>query len=117
MNIGLTALTISCVFTFGFIPVSNGCCCTVFPAPCFLQLYNCNIFGCNCAYEKCTEGWTEHAIPSHCDPDEKCSAKRFRNGFEVNQWPLSEPNERFLLVDLNKDGSITFDEFNFLFGM
>ena len=89
MNIGLTALTISCIFTFGLIPVSNSCCCTLFPAPCFLSPYNCNIFGCNCAYDKCTEGWWEGAIPRHCDPDERCCEpgcpdKRFQNGFEVN---------------------------------
>ena len=27
-----------------------------------------------------------------------------------------DPEVRFHLVDLNKDGSITFDEFNFVFG-
>ena len=83
MNIGLTALTISCVFTFGFIPVSNGCCCTVFPAPCFLSPYNCNIFGCNCAYEYCLHG-TCMVPNSWCDPDEKCSSKRIHNMIEVN---------------------------------
>ena len=81
MNI---ALTISCFLIFGFIHEGNGCCCTV---GCSFR-ENCNIFGCNCKYEKCSERDPGSLIglqPFWCDPNEKCSAKKFRrNMIEVN---------------------------------
>ena len=82
MNI---ALTISCFLIFGFIHEGNGCCCTI---NCFLIGYNCNIFGCNCAFEKCTQG--VYPIPGNCDPDEKCSDKKFRYRIEVIKFSMTE---------------------------
>ena len=37
-------------------------------------------------------------------------------GTEIKFGNNPDPNVRFLWVDRNKDGSITFDEFSFVFG-
>lgn len=44
---------------------------------------NCNFWGCNCAFELCSTG-INHDDRPWCDPNEKCSAKKFRNIIEVN---------------------------------
>ena len=44
---------------------------------------NCNFWGCNCAFELCSTG-VNHDDRPWCDPNEKCSAKKFRNIIEVN---------------------------------
>ena len=44
---------------------------------------NCNFWGCNCAFELCSSG-INHDDRPWCDPNEKCSAKKFRNIIEVN---------------------------------
>ena len=101
-------LTISCFFILGFIPISNGCCCTWLCSEGLKEFYfksnikslssialkiyvfisyiliisisgNCNPFGCDCIYEHCG-GW----LP-WCDPNEMCADKK-RNMMEVHKY-------------------------------